>query len=65
YATIISMISVLILMAFIDSQRPQFIFTMLFSLIVICSFFFIRRKKAKNLENELNIASGSPNSEKL
>ncbi|MFE4353273.1 amino acid permease [Peribacillus butanolivorans] len=65
YATIISMISVLILMAFIDSQRPQFIFTMLFSFIVISSFFLFRRKKAKYMENELNIVPSPPNSEKF
>lgn len=65
YATILSMVSVIILMAFIDSQRPQFIFTMLFSLIVICSFFFIRRRKAKYMESELNMVHGAPNSEKL
>ncbi|MEH7113556.1 amino acid permease [Neobacillus niacini] len=45
YATIVAMISVLILMAFIESQRPQFIFTSLFSLIVISSYFVNRRKK--------------------
>ncbi|MBY0123824.1 amino acid permease [Bacillus sp. S/N-304-OC-R1] len=45
YATIFAMIFVLILMAFIDSQRPQFIFTSLFSTIVIASYFINRRRK--------------------
>ncbi|MGE8078026.1 amino acid permease [Peribacillus loiseleuriae] len=65
YATIIAMVSVLTLMAFIDSQRPQFIFTMLFSAIVIFSYFVIRRKKEKYIEKELNIVSSPPNSEKF
>ncbi|MFJ5621285.1 amino acid permease [Peribacillus loiseleuriae] len=65
YATIIAMVSVLTLMAFIDSQRPQFIFTMLFSATVIFSYFVIRRKKEKYIEKELNIVSSPPNSEKF
>lgn len=50
YATIISMVSVLILMAFIESQRPQFIFTSLFSICVISSYFIMQRKKVRNIE---------------
>lgn len=65
YATIIAMVSVLTLMAFIDSQRPQFIFTMLFSCIVICSYFVIRRKKEKYIEKEIKIVTSPPNSEKF
>ncbi|KMY50730.1 amino acid permease [Peribacillus loiseleuriae] len=65
YATIIAMLSVLLLMAFIDSQRPQFIFTMLFGAIVIFSYFVIRRKKEKYIEKEINLVSNPPNSEKF
>lgn len=65
YATIIAMISVLTLMAFIDSQRPQFIFTMLFSFIVICSFFIVRQKKARYMEEETNPISSLSNPKNL
>lgn len=63
YATILAMLVVLTLMAFIDAQRPQFIFTMLFSLIVIGSFFFVRRKKSTFVES--NIITSPSNPEKL
>ncbi|WP_445324330.1 amino acid permease [Pseudobacillus sp. FSL P4-0506] len=65
YATIFAMIFVLILMAIVDSQRPQFIFTSLFSIIVISSFFVVRRRREKNREEEITMISPIPNPEKV
>jgi GABA permease len=61
YATIIAMVFVLILMAFIESQRPQFIFTALFSTIVISSYFVKRRKKESKVEPEVIMNSSNLN----
>ena len=63
YATILAMLVVLALMAFIEAQRPQFIFTSIFSLVVIVSFFFIRKKKGSYVEQE--IISNPSNPENL
>ncbi|WP_051024266.1 amino acid permease [Bacillus massilioanorexius] len=63
YATILAMLVVLALMAFIEAQRPQFIFTSIFSLVVIASFFFIRKKKGSYVEQE--IISNPSNPENL
>ncbi|MFK9094614.1 amino acid permease [Bacillus salipaludis] len=64
YATILAMISVLILMAFIDSQRPQFIFTSLFSIIVISSYFVNRRRKEGVHRQEIAMNSRILNADK-
>lgn len=65
YATIAAMVFVLILMAFVDSQRPQFIFTSLFSIIVISSFFVVKRRKESNREEEITMISSIRNPEKV
>ncbi|WP_442854431.1 amino acid permease [Bacillus sp. FJAT-29937] len=64
YATIFAMVSVLILMAFIDSQRPQFIFTTLFSIIVISSYFINRRRKESDHREEIAMNSPILNTDK-
>ncbi|WP_425320400.1 amino acid permease [Neobacillus soli] len=64
YATIAAMISVLILMAFIESQRPQFIFTSLFTIIVISSYFVNRRRKESIDRQEIGLNSRILNPDK-
>ncbi|WP_411675453.1 amino acid permease [Bacillus sp. S3] len=63
YATIAAMISVLILMAFIESQRPQFIFTSLFTIIVISSYFVNRRRK-ESFKSEIAVNTRILNTDK-
>ncbi|MFC5591867.1 amino acid permease [Sporosarcina soli] len=61
YVTIAAMIVVLILMAFIETQRPQFIFTALFSVVVISTYFVKRRKKESKKEPEVIMNSSNLN----
>jgi GABA permease len=52
YATILSIIVILISMAFIDSMRSQLFLTMLITVLVIASYSFVKRKSGANLEQE-------------
>jgi GABA permease len=52
YATILSIIVILISMAFIDSMRSQLFLTMLITVLVIASYSLVKRKSGANLEQE-------------